>query len=117
MRTIDTTKLEKAFALVCPAEHAKKLAAAGVLSAADAGRASWKDPISALVLESELRVGGVSIDDVVEAIRFYTATEPTFTAERIGHRAGDSARFIMEPSRPGWWVRADGYRAGPAGDH
>ena len=79
MTTIDTTKLAAAFALVCPAEHAKKLAAAGVISAESASRVSWRDRIGALVLDSELAAEGLTIADVCAAVEFYTATEATAT--------------------------------------
>lgn len=56
----------------------------------------WKAPITAMVSDADL-------NDVIEAIRFYTATEPVVTT-----------MF----SFPGFsLVTSCGYRLGPAGDH
>ena len=54
----------------------------------------WKAPILAYIRKEDL-------DGVLEAVRFYTATEAVYV-----------------DLYNGWvQVRADGYRRGPAGDH
>lgn len=66
----------------------------------------WKDPVDATVTAEGLGVLGyrdvrAAIKNIEEAVAFYTATE---------------AKVV--PCGPGMWrVTADGYRAGPAGDH
>lgn len=66
----------------------------------------WRAPIdtfgSPAVFEKLCNSLNVTIDDVLEAIRFYTATEPTVTREQTA--AGEIMR-----------IKADGYRKGPAG--
>ncbi len=111
MKHFDETKLSKAFKLVDPGERAKFLAAVGLISEAAASRHSWRDEIAALVLDSDLVAAGVTTDDIREAVAYYTATEATITTERIG---GLSHVHFLE-AVPGYFVRAKGYRAGPAG--
>lgn len=55
----------------------------------------WKAPI-------EVWVAGEAVLAVCEAIRFYTATEP---------------KVALDVTRMRYLVTAEGYRAGPAGDH
>lgn len=97
---------EKAFALVDPAEHAKRLAAAGLITAEQAATKSWKDAIAAVVTDAELKAAGVTIDGVARAIEFFTATTAKITRERIAVRVGKNER--------GFLVLAAGYRNGPA---
>ena len=61
-----------------------------------AGNAHWKDPIDAVVMHEELT-------ETLEAIRFYTATEPTW--EKAPRRNGIAMIRVC----------SIGYRAGPAG--
>ena len=93
-------RLRRAFGLVCPYERAKRLAARGLLPVDVAARTSWKGAIQALVTDRELEQMRVTIDDVIAAIEFYTATRATAT------RKSSSRAFFVE---------ADGYAAGPAG--
>jgi hypothetical protein len=67
---------------------------------------SWKDQIAAVVTDRELEAAGVTIEQVNDAIEFFTATTALTTREKIGTGA-----------EPGYLILADGYRAGPAGDH
>jgi hypothetical protein len=89
------------------AQHAKMTAAFAVVDPTCQGR-DWKAPIdtygSPAVFERLCTQLNVTLDDVLEAIRFFTATEPTVTREPSP--AGEILR-----------IRADGYRKGPAGDH
>lgn len=110
---VDTAKLQRAFDLVDPSAHAKRLAALGLIPAEVAKGASWKDQIAEIVTDRDLETAGVTIDDVREAIAFYTATEATITRHQIGRLYAD----VFDPPIPGYLVLADGYRAGPAGDH
>ena len=66
--------------------------------------ADWKAPIDAFLPDFPSGL----IDQVIAGIRFYTATEPTVTPETV--RSG-TLRL------KGFRITADGYRAGPAGDH
>lgn len=62
------------------------------------GMVSWRDPIA-------YRITGDSVEDIntaLDAIRFFTATEPT--VERL-------------PGSDDFLITSEGYRAGPAGDH
>jgi len=81
-------KMEKAFELVKPAD--------------------WKAPIDLCVSEEALKTldpdSGKALADVCEAVDFYTATIAT-------------VRPAPTPAGMAWRVTADGYRAGPAGDH
>ena len=103
--------LDRAFKFVCPAEHARRLAAKGLLGAQDAASVSWKDPICSLVTERDLAAAGLTIDDIVEAVMFYTATPAVVRAAQIG--SDDCGVKFNEPVS-GWMVMADGYSAGPA---
>lgn len=58
----------------------------------------WRGPINAWVSDIGLHTDGLTIDDVLAGVLYYTAT---------------SARITRE--RDGWRVRAVGYRNGPAG--
>ena len=110
-RSVEQEKHSRAFAFVCPGEHARRLAEVGYITESDAARHSWRDPICELVLTADLEAQGLTIADVESAIRFYTATEPTVTAEQIG-----STPFVnFLNGQPGFLVVAAGYRAGPAG--
>ena len=59
----------------------------------------WKAPIDAVVPLTEA-------DTTIEAIEFYTATKARILRWQF-----------MEDGRAGVHIQADGYRAGPAGDH
>ena len=98
--------MERAFDLVDPAMRATAL-----LGHSNHGK-TWKDPICSLLPQSELDSAGVTIEQVAEAIAFYTATEAGISAEKIG-RVG----AVDHHGAPGYLVMADGYRRGPAGDH
>lgn len=105
--------MTRAFNLVCPHEHAQALADVGLITQQAANFVSWKDPIGALVTDDDLAQASVTIDHVREAVVYFTATVPVITREAIG---GTSLVHHLQP-RPGWFVRATGYRRGPAGDH
>jgi hypothetical protein len=76
--------MEAAWELVCPVTH-------------------WKDPVNAVVTAKQMRAAGVTMQDIADAVDFYTATR---------------ARFKLVSSlEPAYVVTAKGYRAGPAGDH
>lgn len=113
--TYATTKatMDRAFALVCPSEHAKELAARGMISEADAAKVTWRDRIAAVVTDDMLVAHGLTISDVAAAIEFFTATKAEISRERI---AGLSWVYFLQET-PGYLVTADGYRRGPAGDH
>lgn len=68
------------------------------------GVCDWRDPINWVASESAMDALtssiGITLDDIVEAIQFYTATIPVVT--RIGGMIS---------------IKADGYRRGPAGDN
>ena len=67
---------------------------------------NWRDRISIFGTQSAFdaaaRHFGVTFNDVLESVRYLTATEPTVTPV-------DEAGLLH--------ITADGYRAGPAGDH
>jgi hypothetical protein len=91
MDTLGTQeKMDKAFGFVDPVKR---------------GRKDWKEQILAWVPAEELEAAGLTIADVEEAVRFYTATEPK--TERLEVFGGGH----------GYYVEAKGYRRGPAGDH
>ena len=113
MRTTNTEKFATAFELVCPAKHAVALAKAGLISAACAATVTWKAPIGALILDVEIEAAGLTIDDVRDAIEFYTATKATTRRAPIGKRSGQ----CDGEGRMGYLVTAEGYAKGPAGDH
>ena len=69
-----------------------------------ANETDWKQPIAALVSDKMLRTSGLSIENVAEAVMYFTATIAKVTA------AGTS-------DGSGYFVTAVGYRDGPAGDH
>jgi hypothetical protein len=104
--------LAKAWDLVCPALHAKRLAERGLITAEQASKVSWKGRIVALVLDSELDAAGVTLEDIAEAVEFYTATEAFISPEMVGYRAGDEDRDVSP--RPGHFIQAAGYAAGRA---
>lgn len=65
-----------------------------------ANPADWKAPIDARVTRDVLARANVTIEDILEAVEFFTATTATVsTPDMHGARS----------------VRADGYRRGPAG--
>jgi hypothetical protein len=108
---IDTTKLSTAFDLVNPAIKMAEMAQRDPRLASWAAKASWKDEIADLVSDETLAAAGVTIEDVREAIEFYTATEAKITREQIGGEHG----VHYDPPKPGYLVIAKGYRKGPAG--
>jgi hypothetical protein len=65
----------------------------------------WRSPINAFVTVAELEAAGLGIEDVKEAVAFFTATEATATRHDL--------RNVWGPDC--WHVTALGYRAGPAG--
>lgn len=90
-----TEQMTKAFSLVDPSQH---------------GAGSWKDPIKVahtpdrwFALLSEV---GVSFQDVLDSVAFFTATHATIYTRVCD---GDARATEMV-------VEAAGYRAGPAGD-
>lgn len=103
-------RMARAFDLVCPQKHAAELAERGLITRGSAAERTWRDPINAVVTDGMLIEAGVSIADVAEAIAFYTATEARISAERIGSLPWVS--FIG--GTDGFYVRAIGYRRGPA---
>lgn len=88
--------LKRAFDLVCPTLVAKALAKRGGITPARAALATWRDAIAARVSQKQLDAASVTIEQVVEAVAFYTATEAT----------------VREALGGGFIVQADGYRAG-----
>jgi hypothetical protein len=109
--TIDTTKLSTAFDLVNPAIKMAEMALLDPRLASWAAKASWKDEIAELLTDDDLAAAGVTIEDVREAIVFYTATEAKITRETIGGARGEH----FDEGKPGYLVIAKGYRKGPAG--
>lgn len=71
---------------------------------------TWKDEIVACVPDSRLKAAGVTIEDVVASIEFYTATKARVSREVFGVLGTRDFR-----GESGYLVRADGYRKGPAG--
>lgn len=104
--------MTRAFSLVCPREHALRLADYGLVPREAAEAVSWKGEISALVTDVELKHADVTIDQVREAVIHFTATVPSISREQISGRPWTT----YKPAKPGYWVRAAGYAAGPAGD-
>lgn len=90
-----------AFSLVDPGLYAKRLAERGLIPTEAAERVSWRDRIAALVRKDEIEKAGVTVGEIAESVRYFTATEPRIET--------DPAGSVL--------VIADGYRAGPAGDH
>jgi hypothetical protein len=105
--------LSKAFDVVCPAKHAALLAASGMIPASAAASKCWKDAIASVVTVDDLANAGVTIEEVAEAIEFYTATKATITSEKVVQTL--FVRYVGEPV-DAFLVLADGYRRGPAGD-
>src|SRR5262245_34015197 len=103
--------MRRAWTLVCPRTHALELAKRGLISEKIAQKVSWKDQISAMVTDEMLNAAGVTVEQVLEAIEFYTATEATAAREEIVGLAWEK----YATPRPGWLIQADGYYAGPAG--
>jgi len=80
-----TKRMTTAWSLVAPLRH-------------------WKDPVVGLVTKQMLATLGLTIEDVKEAVSFYTATEATVM------------ECLVAPGyQPGYRVTADGYFMGPAG--
>lgn len=61
-------------------------------------KTDWKAPIDAYVKVEDLDELGLTLTDIRDAVVFYTATELTLARQGAGY-----------------YVRAAGYRAGPAG--
>ena len=85
-------RMEKAFALVTPEKFGAK---------------DWRCSINAWVTQEELVSAGVTIDDVREAVLFYTATPAYISGHLIS--------FGQPEKGAGYIIRALGYRKGPAG--
>lgn len=109
--SIDTAKMKTAFDLVNPAVKMAEMAKRDPRLASWAAKASWKDEIAELLTDEEIDAAGVTIDDVREAIAFYTATEAKITRKTIAGSRGE--RF--DAGKHGYLVIAKGYRKGPAG--
>ena len=62
----------------------------------------WKAPIYQFISKNRMDKRGWNIALVKESIKFYTATIPTFD--------------FIPCTNYGFFVKADGYRMGPAGD-
>ncbi len=103
-------RMHQVFALVNPAVHAKRAAERGEMQASVAAKICWRDRIAAIVTESELLAADTSIGEVERAIMYMTATK----ARSTHYSKADNGKGGIEP---GWVIIADGYRAGPAGDH
>lgn len=58
--------------------------------------ADWKAPIEVFIPHAM----NIAAAEFIDAVEHFTATTPT-----------------IEETNHGYWVRAIGYRAGPAGDH
>ena len=83
MDTLGTQEtMDKAFKLVDPT---------------DRGAKDWREPIRAWVTEETLTAAGVTITEVEDAIRFYTATEPK--TERLEIIDVEYAAIPMDPFR------------------
>ncbi len=69
----------------------------------------WRAPIECRVSIAKLEEVGVTIEEVKEAIMYFTATSATA-------RYSDGTFLMHETGEgPGYSVTAKGYRAGPAG--
>lgn len=95
----DHDLMTRAFKLVDPHTRAMKLAAEGKISLADAQRKTWKDEISALVTAEQMKEAQVTRRDIEDAVIYFTATTPDIEEDLSGTL----------------FVRAIGYRMGPAG--
>jgi hypothetical protein len=87
------------------AENARKVrmeAAFALVSPEKFGAKDWRCPIKAYVTYETLAAANVTIEEVKEAVAFFTATEATVKELPGGPFAG-------------YGVTAMGYRAGPAG--
>lgn len=73
-------------------------------------RDDWRAPINMRgtrkALETVCRHQGFDFDEILESIRFFTATDPKISVEGV---TSDHTPVIV--------IEADGYRNGPAGDH
>lgn len=106
-------QMKKAFDLVCPEETTRRMVER-IPSRKDAlDYVSWKGEICALVTEEDLTSAGVTIEDVAESVEFYTATTAIVTRQSIGSLPWKT----FDAPKPGYLVRAKGYRLGPAGDY
>lgn len=77
-------------------------------------KSDWKKPIAKVVAGFELAAAGVTIEDVKEAVAFFTATEADVVPTTVlAHHKDGMVCF----EAPAFLVNAAGYRAGPAGDH
>lgn len=85
--TPEQNYMQKAFALVCPSAW---------------GKGDWEGAVSAVLTNADLAAVGVTLQDVVEAVLFMTATEATVRRSQMLN--GELAYIIQ----------AAGYRAGPA---
>lgn len=109
MTTTMTNHMRTAFDLVNPAHLVRELIDRGILP--KTVDADWRAPIAVMVTDEQLSAAGVSIDDVIDAVAFFTACKAQVSRERI---AGLPWVSFLE-AKPGWLVIADGYRNGPAG--
>lgn len=103
-------RMHAVFALVDPRTHALRAAARGEMQASVAAKTSWRDRIAVVVTDSELAAIETTIGEVERAITYMTATN----ARSTHYSKADNGKGGIEP---GWVIIADGYRAGPAGDH
>lgn len=110
---MENQKMEAAWNLVNPASMVKRYVEAGTLTAeqADKSGITWRDEIIALVLDTELATVGVTIQDVRDAVWFYTATQAIVSREVIATQYGRS----LDAGQSGFLVQSPGYRRGPAG--
>jgi len=63
----------------------------------------WKDPIRGYITEADMAVNKWTVEDIIDAVDYFTAT----TAEVV---------FENYPGDEGYRVESVGYRNGPAGD-
>lgn len=73
----------------------------------------WKDRIDFRATEAALdyvcELKDFTLEDLREAIVFFTATVPTIERRSVDFGGGDVREMVF--------ITADGYRAGPAGDN
>lgn len=67
------------------------------------GMRDWKEPVSAVVHPDDLAAAGVTLEQVKDAVAFYTATEATVREAKTA-----------VPGVTAYIVTAIGYRNGPA---
>lgn len=103
--------MRTAWNLVCPRRRAERLVEAGLVTAQDISRVTWRDAIAATLTDVELNEAGVTIEDVRTAVAFYTGCKAQITREKIAGVWGKK----YEPPVPGYLVIAEGYRMGPWG--